>query len=233
MKILRTTLFRLILAVVAVLAALALLYFLIAHGQQYFSLQSIREMGLVIRSFGILSPLAVIFLVILSTIVPPLPLPIPLIEIAAGAIFGFWPGFFLIWFSQVFSSLIAFEISRVFRQLFFSRVFDRKIWRLYQQYLDRKGPVAVLIIRTAMAAPFNIISYLAGLTHMKTLSFTVMTALGTILESVLFVFVGTQLRNIHLSLWYLFILMVVLGALGSLLTFLMMKFLTPDLEFKR
>ncbi len=207
----------------AIAIALAALFFIVFHGQRYFSRREIRLLNTQISSFGPLSPLVVFFLILLSTAIPPLPLPVPLIEIAAGLIFGFWPGFLLVWISQVVSSLFAFFLSRFFGKHLFKNILNSHIWDFYRRYLEKKGATAVFITRMTMAAPFNIVSYLAGLTRIKTNQFLIATAMGTIPEAILFTIIGVQLKNIHIRLWYLFIALTGLGLLGIISTFIMMR----------
>lgn len=202
---------RKILIVLAVVIALTALIFIVFHGQRYFSRREIKLLDTQISSFGQLSPLVVFSLILLSTIIPPLPLPIPLIEITAGLIFGLWSGFLLIWISQIISSLLAFFLARFFRRHLFKNILLNHIWDFYRQYLESKGAMAVFVIRISMAAPFNIISYLAGLTHMRISQFLMATILGTIPEAILFAAIGVQLKNIHVRLWYLFIALIILG----------------------
>jgi uncharacterized membrane protein YdjX (TVP38/TMEM64 family) len=219
-----------LLLIIAIILAVALVIYLVIHGYNFFTRRGVRQFQRFISSYGSWSPLVVIGLILLSTLIPPLPLPVPLIEMAAGLVLGFWPGFFVVWFSQITSSLAAFGFSRFFGKRLFGKVLNNKLWSVYQLYLNRKGPLAVFITRLAMAAPFNIISYTAGLTKMKVWSFTLATALGTIMEAALFTWVGSQLRSLHIPLKYLSILIIVLGVLGLVLTFALMKFVKPTLE---
>ncbi len=197
--------------------------FIAFHGQRYFSRREIRLLDTQISSFGQISPLIVLSLILLSTLIPPLPLPVPLIEIATGLIFGFWPGFFLVWVSQIISSSLAFFLSRIFGKRLFKNILTSHIWDFYRRYLEKKGAMAVFITRMTMAAPFNIVSYLAGLTQMKTDQFLTATILGTIPESILFTIIGVQLKNIHIRLWYLFIALIILGVLGITGIFIIMR----------
>ncbi len=220
---------RWLLIVVAIIAVAVLIY-VILHGQHYFNRRTIRQLQTIINSYGQLSPLAVVLLITMSTVIPLLPLPVPLVEVAAGLVFGLWPGFLLIWASQIISSLVAFYISRHFGlriSKLFGSVFNNKIGNFYRQYLRHGGAVAVFIIRATMAAPFNIISYFAGLTEMPVTTFVIATALGTLPESFLFAFIGTALRYIHFKLWYLFLFLVLIGLVGFGLSFMMMKLLKP------
>ena len=211
-----------------IVLAVSLGIYLALHGQNYFNRHTIRLIREWIESFGVLAPLAVIALIILSTVIPPLPLPVPLVEIAAGITLGFIEGAIVVWIGQIISSLIAFWIARTFGRGFFKKISSYKGLNVYEKYLVRKGPLAIIIIRAAMAAPMNLISYLAGLTTMKALDFALATALGTIPESIIFTFVGTRLRTLHFNLWYIFILLIVTGFVGWILTLIMFKFVKTE-----
>lgn len=207
--------------------------YLIVTGRHYFSRRSIRSIQHYIRSFGAYSPMVVLALIFISTAIPPLPLPIPLIEVAAGLAFGFLNGFLVVWLSQVVSSLFAFYISRLFRNTFIGKLIKNYSWQSYQHYLDKRGSLAVLLTRITMSAPFNMISFMAGISKMHISKFMIATILGTIPEAVLFSFVGSRLRNLHVSLWYLLILVVGIGLLGFFLNLFMMRILKPKLETQK
>jgi len=217
-------LFISLIIVIAVVAA----YFLF-HSSNYFNRRGIRQIRNYIQSFGIFSPMIVIFLVFLSTAIPPLPLPVPLIELVSGVVFGFIGGALIIWISQIVASVFAFYIAKFFRKKFFgmSIIKDKK-WNFYREYLNKKGAFAIFLIRFAMAAPFNIISYLAGLTQISFLNFIFATALGTIPESLLYSFIGSQIRTLHIKIFYLSILVILIGSIGFIFTLVFMFLLKPQ-----
>lgn len=219
-----------LLLILLILIILVVGAYAIAHGNAFFSRSAFRTILRFIRSYGSFSPLAVIFLIMLSTAIPPLPLPIPLVEIVAGLIFGFWQGFLIVWLSQILSSILAFSLSRYFGGKLFGTVLNNHIWNLYQKFLHKRGPLAVFIIRATMAAPFNVISYLAGLTQMKLGEFSGATTLGVVPEAVLFTFIGSKLRIFRFNLSNVLILVVILGVLGWLLTLVTMKILQPKIK---
>lgn len=201
--------------------------YLIVNGRRYFTRRGIFSIQKELNSFGGFSPFMLFFLILLSTIVPPLPLPIPLIEMAAGLIFGFWYGFILVWISQIVSSLMAFLGTRYIGSRVMKGILKFRFFHFYQNYLEEKGPIAIFAIRFFMAAPFNIISFLAGLTHMETTNFILATAFGTIPEAILYSYVGFLLQSTRLRLWYIFILVVLSGAIGPLITYIMLKYFQP------
>jgi uncharacterized membrane protein YdjX (TVP38/TMEM64 family) len=217
-------------AVVAAILAAVLIIYAALHARTYFRLRNVRLIQGQIISVGVFSPLAPIALIFLSTVLPPLPLPVPLVEIATGLVFGFWEGFVLIFLGQVFSSILAFYIVRSFGKRFLSNFLNNSLFAPYQRFVDSKGASAVFIIRATMAAPFNIISYLAGLTKMSLPRFALATAIGVIPEAAIFSYLGTRLKDIHFRFWYIFLGIILLGAFGWILTFLMMKYLERNLD---
>jgi uncharacterized membrane protein YdjX (TVP38/TMEM64 family) len=219
---------RKILLTIAIFIGIAVVVYLIIQGRHYFNRRGIRQMQTVINSYGSWSPFALIFLIVISTVIPPLPLPIPLIEMAAGLIFGFGEGFLLVWASQIIGSVAAFVMTRIIGRSVFRRILENKIFNFYRRYIHDKGPLAIFTIRATMASPFNVVSFLAGLTQMKILNFTIATILGTIPESLLFSYIGSLLQSMRLRLWYIFILTVLLGAIGPVLMYLESKYLNPD-----
>jgi uncharacterized membrane protein YdjX (TVP38/TMEM64 family) len=110
---------------------------------------------------------------------------------------------------------------------------NNRLFNFYKDYIHKNGPRAIFICRLTLAAPFNIVSYLAGLTQMNIISFSLATILGTIPEAALFTFVGSILKHTRLRLWYIFILAVIIGSAGTILMFLMMKLLQSRFGSKK
>lgn len=205
---------RVILTVLGVIVIGVLLYFSITSGRAYFRRRNIRLMAAQVNGYGVLSPLAVFFLIFISTVIPPLPLPIPLIEIAAGYVFGFGEGLILVWVSEIISSLAAFAMTRYLGRKLFKKILESKLVIPYKQYVEENGAWAIVVTRAFMAAPMNIVSFLAGLTPMRPWIFIGATALGTIPEAILYPYVGMLLKTTRFSLWRLFIIIMIIGAIG-------------------
>ncbi len=202
------------LTVLSVIVIAALLYVSITSGRAYFRRRNIRLMARAVNDYGLLAPLAVFFLIFISTVIPPLPLPIPLIEIAAGYVFGFGEGLVLVWISEIISSLAAFAITRYLGRKLFKKILASKFVIPYRQYVERNGAWAIVVTRVFMAAPMNIVSFLAGLTPMNPWLFVGATALGIVPEAILYPYVGMLLKTTRFSLWRLFIIIVIIGAIG-------------------
>lgn len=214
---------RTLVVLTLVVIATIVVVILVSQGKNPVSRGSIRFIRSLINSFGNFSGLAVIFLIVLSTMIPPLPLPVPLVEIAAGLVFGFVPGFFICWIGQIVSSLTAFYFARYFGKSILKRFINNKFLDSYREYLTEKGPLAIFIVRATLANPFNVVSYLAGLTNMSLSKFLIPTALGSITESLIFAFVGSRIRMFYFQLWYLFAFILITSAIGVIGTYIVIK----------
>lgn len=209
-----------LIVVVIVLIVAGIFFFRSTHP---FSRRAIRSIQSLISSFGSMSALAVVLLIVVSTLIPPLPLPVPLIEIAAGLLFGFLPGFLICWVGQMVSSILAFYSARVFGKKVFGRIVKNKFFDSYRDYLAERGSTAVLITRATLANPFNIISFLAGFSNMKFVKFFVPTIFGSITEALLFTFVGSQIRTVRIHIWYVFLFVLITSGIGVIGTYLVIK----------
>jgi uncharacterized membrane protein YdjX (TVP38/TMEM64 family) len=219
---------RRILIIVAAILGIALIIYLSIQGRRYFTRRSLRQMQGMLNTYGAWSPIAIFLLMLLSTIIPPLPLPIPLLEMVAGYMYGFGPGFCLIWFSQIISSLAAYGLAKYFGKKILKNILKYPIVGVYQRYINEKGPVAVFITRATLSSPFGMMSFLPALSKMGVIPYIVATALGTIPESTLFPFIGSMIRTVRLRLWYVFILVVVLGTIGPVLTYVVTKYIRRE-----
>jgi uncharacterized membrane protein YdjX (TVP38/TMEM64 family) len=217
-----------VVVIALVIAVLVGLFFLF-KGNNVLSRRAVRTLQRNILSYGALAPLIVIIMILLSTVIPPLPLPIPLVEMAAGMIFGFWEGWLIVWLGQIISSLAAFGIVRLFNKTVFGRWLEQRQWGFYLNYLKRTGAKAVAITRATMSAPFNIISFLAGLTPISWTSFLAATALGVIPETVLYALIGSQLRKIHIRFIWLSVIILAIGLAGFGISLILAAVIKPKI----
>lgn len=190
----------------------------------FFTLRGFRVLRQSISSYGLFAPVVIIGLILAGTIVPFLPLPDPLIELAAGFLFGAFEGFVIVWVAQMIASLAAFLLAKRLRGSVLKRFLGNKMWEGYRDFINDKGVLAVLVSRLTMSAPFNITSYFAGLTDMGWTKFALATAFGIIPESLLFSFVGSQLRILRSDLWLIFGSVAIVAVIGFATTFYLMTF---------
>jgi uncharacterized membrane protein YdjX (TVP38/TMEM64 family) len=220
-----------IIFIVLVVATLTGLFFLLQKNH-VLSHRALRKEQQYVLSYGTLAPIVIISMMVISTAVPPLPLPVPLVEIASGVIFGFWEGWIIVWLGQIISSFMAFAVVRYFNKRFLGKWLKNKRWNFYHTYLRQSGVKAILITRATLSSPFNIISFLAGLSSMPWKSFLWATALGVIPETVLYTFIGSELGELHIRLIWLSTIVLAVSFLGFGITFLVTGYLKPKLIIK-
>jgi len=162
-------------------------------------------------------------LILLSTVIPPLPIPIPLVEIVSGLIFGFWKGFLVAWISQFISSLSAYYMAKFLKRSFLNKFLENHVVSLYKQYLNTEGPLAILITRATMSAPFNVVSFLAGISQINVLIFSGATLLGTIPEALLYTAIGAIFKIHRFRVLYIFILSVAISLIGPVISYFMIR----------
>jgi uncharacterized membrane protein YdjX (TVP38/TMEM64 family) len=202
--------YRLVIVLAIILAVVVTVYSILIT-RQFFVGTDLAQLGSQIKGFGIWAPLVTFGLIFLCIIVPPFPLPIPPIEIIAGALFGFVPGVILVWLAQFTASLTAFDLTENVPDSFLGHVLGSRFSVPYKKFIERRGAFAVFVARATMTAPFSV-SYLAGLSKVKFKGFAIATALGIIPEVVIFVYSGSLvIHYLGLDFWYVFIIFIVIG----------------------
>jgi len=111
---------------------------------------------------------------------------------AAAVVFGPWTGSLYSWIGTLVSSLIGFELGRVFGGRLIRDLNSRGVDR-FIALVGRNGLTASLIIRLVPAAPFIVVNMAAGVTPMRVLDFTLGTALGIVPKIVLTAFAGNSI----------------------------------------
>jgi uncharacterized membrane protein YdjX (TVP38/TMEM64 family) len=216
-KITHDTIYKII-TIVAIILTVAFTAYAVIAGRQYFTRHGVRVLATQIKQFGILAPFAIIGLLILCTLVPPIPIPTPLIEMVAGTVFGFWPGVLLIWVAQMLASIAAYVFSKYLAKYVLKKIMAAGYLDFYQNFLNSHGAWAVFVIRATLSAPFNI-SFLAGLMNMPFMRFFWGTAFGVLTESMIFPYIGTLLiGRVRFRLWYVLVILAVLGVVPLLIT---------------
>ncbi len=116
--------------------------------------------------------------------------------IAAGAIFGAVWGVLLVSFASALGATIAFVISRTLLGEWVERRFGRYLEPI-NRGLEREGNFYLFSLRMVPVFPFFVVNLLMGLTRIGVLPFYLVSQIGMLAGTVVFVFAGTQLAQIH------------------------------------
>ena len=164
---------------------------------QYLSFETIKEQHekliLLIDSNFIFYFILFFFIYIIVTAFA---LPFAAIKtVLAGALFGLIPGVILTSFASSIGSTLCFLMSR-----FVLRDF---VQNKYSKYLDKinkgikeDGIYYLFFLRLSPIFPFFIINLVFGLTKMKTMTFYMISQIGMLIGTVVFVNAGVQLSKI-------------------------------------
>ncbi|MED5579389.1 MAG: TVP38/TMEM64 family protein [Nitrospinota bacterium] len=167
-----------------------------------------------ILSYGFWGPFVSFLLMILQTLIAPLPS--FLITLANAMIFGPFYGFLLSIFSALFASYVAFYISNWFGRPFFSTL---KSSNKIDGFVACHGGKGIFILRLFPIISFDLISYLAGLTSISAWKFGVATLFGMIPATLAFSILGSSFESANQWLTgvgaFILLLLVVFGFLGK------------------
>ncbi|MEO1926917.1 MAG: TVP38/TMEM64 family protein [Gammaproteobacteria bacterium] len=119
-----------------------------------------------------------------------------ILTLAAGAIFGIVWGTILVSFGSMFGATMAFLIARY--------LFHDYVQTKFKKYLEpinhgirKEGDLYLFTIRFVPIFPFFIINNLMALTPIKTLNFALVSQIGMLIPTIIFVNAGTQLAKIE------------------------------------
>jgi len=116
--------------------------------------------------------------------------------IAAGAIFGIWWGVGLASFASSLGATCAFLISRTLLGDWVERRFGKYLEPI-NRGLERDGNFYLFSLRMVPVFPFFVVNLLMGLTRIRVLPFYLVSQIGMLAGTFVFVFAGTQLAGIH------------------------------------
>jgi uncharacterized membrane protein YdjX (TVP38/TMEM64 family) len=119
-----------------------------------------------------------------------------ILTLAAGAIFGFLTGLVIVSFASTLGATVAFLISRF--------LFRDSVQNKFGEHLDtinngvkEEGAFYLFTLRLIPAVPFFIVNLLMGLTPIKTLVFALVSQIGMLPGTAVFVNAGNQLSKIN------------------------------------
>ncbi|MEM7255784.1 MAG: TVP38/TMEM64 family protein [Pseudomonadota bacterium] len=119
-----------------------------------------------------------------------------ILTLAAGAIFGFLTGLVIVSFASTLGATLAFLISRfLFRDSVQSKFGDHL--ETINTGVKEEGAFYLFTLRLIPAVPFFVVNLLMGLTPIKTLVFALVSQIGMLPGTAVFVNAGNQLSKIN------------------------------------
>ena len=162
--------------------------------------QSIETAREYIAGYGLFAPLISATLMIFQSVIAPLPA--FLITIANGALFGFWWGMLLSWSSAMLGAALCFYIARFLGAKHVARIVSQPVVNKTDQFIQKYGNYAILIARLIPYIPFDVVSYVAGLTRIRFIGFWLATGIGQLPATAVYTYLGNRIST-HTNLMLL------------------------------
>ncbi len=165
---------------------------------QYFNLSFLKEKQSLIEDYYSEHPLLTIVIFFLTYVLfTGLSLPAAsILTLAAGALFGVLVGSLLVSFASTIGATLAFLASRfLFRDLIQNRFADRL--ELINQGIEKDGAFYLFTLRLVPVFPFFVINLVMGLTPIRTLTYALVSQVGMLAATIVYVNAGTQLAKIN------------------------------------
>ena len=148
-----------------------------------------------IPSLGVFGPLV---LVLVDAIVCLIFLPGSAVTLAAGFLYGTAAGALIASAGSTLGAAAAFLISRfLVRTWIESRMATHPTFIALDRAIGREGFKIVLLCRLCSLIPFDVTSYVSGITKVSFRKYIFATFLGRLPETLMFAYLGTTVKSIH------------------------------------
>ncbi|WP_186576957.1 TVP38/TMEM64 family protein [Aquibacillus kalidii] len=167
-----------------------------------------------IRSFGPLAAVVSGLLMVLQSIIAPLPAFI--ITFSNGMAFGWFWGALLSWTSAMLGAIICFYLTKWLGRPIVERVFSKKALGWWDHFFQKYGSYSILIARLVPVVSFDLVSYAAGTTTVTFWNFFWATGLGQLPATLLYSYLGGTASGLVQILFLLFTITIALIIIGIL-----------------
>ena len=184
-------------ALLALIAALVAGFFILDLGQ-YLTLDYIKSQQAQLDGLVAAQPLviaAAYFLIYVLVTAVSLP-GAAIMTLAAGAMFGLWWGLLLVSFASTIGATLAMLVARFVLRDQVSRRFERQINGI-NKGVEREGAFYLFTLRLVPLFPFFAINLIMGLTKISVPVYFVVSQIGMLAGTLVFVNAGTQLAQVE------------------------------------
>lgn len=151
-------------------------------------------------SLGAWAPAASIVLMTAEALL--VPVPITIVMVANGLVFGLWPGMLVSLAGGLTGALAAYTIGRWLGRALVERMLPAASLAAADRLMSKYGSWAVVLERWIPGVPGDPMSYASGLTEMPAAKFLLLTTIGLIPANLVTAFVGTSVGgDIPLKYW--------------------------------
>ena len=181
---------------IVVLVALVAAFFIFDLGR-FFSLEYLKSQQESLNALYDSRPLmvmSVFFLIYIAVTALSLP-GAAILTLAAGAFFGLLLGTLIASFASSIGATLAFLVSRYLLRDTIESRFGEKL-KTFNKNIDKDGAFYLFTVRLVPVFPFFLVNLVMGLTRLKTGVFYLVSQIGMLAGTLVFVNAGTQLAQI-------------------------------------
>lgn len=185
-----------VLLVIVIIAAIAL--FFVFNLQRYLTIEFFRSQQTAISDYYSVHPLntGIIFFFIYISVTG-LSLPgAAIMTLIAGAIFGLLWGTIIVSFASTIGATIAFISSRFILKDYVQDRFSKNL-KTINKGMERDGAFYLFTLRLVPLFPFFIINLVMGLTPIRLFTFFIVSQIGMLPVTIVYVITGTQIAKIN------------------------------------
>lgn len=182
--------------ILAVLIALVALFF-IFDLKQYLTLEYIKSQQQAFAAYyneNTILTIAIYFVIYVITTALSLP-GAAVLTLVGGALFGLVTGTIVVSFASTLGATLAFLVSRFLLGDYVQSKFSDKL-KVINEGIEKEGEFYLFTLRLVPLFPFFLINLVMGLTPIRTFKFFIVSQLGMLPGTVVYVFAGTQLAQI-------------------------------------
>ncbi len=183
--------------VVLVIAAIVAVFFAFDL-QQYFTFEYLKSRQMAFEAYyndHKLLTIAIYMVVYIAVTALPLPGAI-VMTLAGGAMFGIWLGVLLISFASSIGATLAFLVSRLLLRDYVQDKFGDKL-KTVNEGVRKNGAFYLFTLRLVPLFPFFVINLVMGLTPIRTAVYYIVSQVGMLPGTFVYVNAGTQLAKIE------------------------------------
>jgi uncharacterized membrane protein YdjX (TVP38/TMEM64 family) len=153
-------------------------------------------------SLGPWAPLVSIVLMISQAVA--IPIPVTLLMVANGVVFGVWRGMLVSFAGGFLGSVAAYYVGRLLGRLVIEQFIPCSALDAADRLMAKRGGWAVVVGRWVPGIPCDPLSYAAGITKMPVVKFLVLSALGLVPANLVTAYLGAEATSdVKTSYWLL------------------------------
>jgi uncharacterized membrane protein YdjX (TVP38/TMEM64 family) len=153
-----------------------------------------------LRALGAWGPVVSIALMVAEALL--IPVPIAVIMVANGLVFGLWPGMLVSLIGGLLGAIFAYSLGRHFGRAIVQRLLPAPTLEAGERLMAKYGRWAVVVERWIPGIPGDPMSYMAGVMRMPVVPFILLTSIGLVPANLVTAFVGVEAADdIPLRYW--------------------------------